>query len=76
MASAFTLGGAVLTLGTHPIAERRNSSVLIALTGENTDTMGPGDVCSVPRDYETERLVARFAVVRRHRFTGPIAQPG
>lgn len=40
-----------------------------ALVGGDVSYGGPEDVCSVARDYETEHIVARFAVVRRHRFT-------
>ena len=42
---------------------------LRALVGGDAHYGGPEDLCSVPRDYETERLVARFAIVHRHRLT-------
>lgn len=46
-----------------------NELHLRALVGGDVNYGGPEDLCSVATDYETERLVARFAVVRRDRFT-------
>lgn len=42
---------------------------LRALVGGDITYGGPEDLCSIARDYEAERVVARVAVVRRHRFT-------
>jgi hypothetical protein len=42
---------------------------LRALVGGDAHYGGAGDLCSVERDYETDRLVARFAVVHRDRLT-------
>jgi hypothetical protein len=41
---------------------------LRALVGGDANYGGPEDLCSVATDYETERLAARFAIVRRDRF--------
>lgn len=42
---------------------------LRALVGGDVRYGGPYDLCSVERHYDPERLVARFAIVRRARFT-------
>jgi len=42
---------------------------LRGLVGGDASYGGPEDMCSVTRDYETDHLVARFVVVRRHRFS-------
>lgn len=42
---------------------------LRALVGGDVRFGGPDDLCSVSRDYDTDRLTARFAVVRRQRAT-------
>jgi hypothetical protein len=42
---------------------------LLALVGGDVRFGGSDDLCSVARDYETPRLTARFAIVRRDRFT-------
>jgi hypothetical protein len=47
---------------------------LRALVGGDAHYGGPEDLCSVARDYETERLIARFAVVDRQRLMGFAAQ--
>ncbi len=47
---------------------------LRALVGGDARYGGPEDLGSVARDYETERLVARFAVVRRQRLTAHAPQ--
>ncbi len=39
-----------------------------ALVGGNARYGGPHDVASVARTYDSERLTARFAIVRRRRF--------
>lgn len=41
---------------------------LRALVGGDVRYGGPHDLCSVERSYDTDRLLARFAIVRRHRF--------
>ncbi|HEX7408821.1 MAG TPA: hypothetical protein VF515_14395 [Candidatus Binatia bacterium] len=41
---------------------------LWALVGGNARYGGPDDFSSVQRDYDSERLTARFAVLRRERF--------
>ncbi|MBX3023637.1 hypothetical protein KF840_01875 [bacterium] len=50
---------------------------LRALVGGDVTYGGPEDLCSVANDYDTERLTARFAIVRRDRFaareTPPVA---
>jgi hypothetical protein len=38
------------------------------LVGGNARYGGPDDLSSVPRDYDSERLTARFVVLRRERF--------
>lgn len=43
---------------------------LRALVGGDIRYGGPEDLCSVGRDYESERLVARFAIMRRERARG------
>ena len=47
---------------------------LRALVGGDIEYGGPEDLCSVARDYEADRIGARFAVVRRQRFTA--REPG
>ena len=41
---------------------------LRALVGGDARYGGPVDLCSVERDYDTDRLTVRFAIVRRQRF--------
>ncbi len=41
---------------------------LSALVGGDVRFGGPYDLCSVTRDYDPERLIVRFAVLRRQRF--------
>ncbi len=41
---------------------------LRALVGGDARYGGPDDLCSVERDYDTGRLTARFAILRRQRF--------
>lgn len=41
---------------------------LLGLLGGDVRFGGPHDLCSVGRDYEPPRVVARFAIVRRARF--------
>jgi hypothetical protein len=45
---------------------------LRALVGGDAHYGGPEDLCSVARDYESDRLVARFAILRRQRFATPL----
>jgi hypothetical protein len=42
---------------------------LRALVGGDVEYGGPEDLCSVARNYEADRIGARFAIVRRQRFT-------
>jgi hypothetical protein len=39
-----------------------------ALVGGDAGYGGAADLCAVARDYEADRIVARFAIVRRERF--------
>ena len=50
---------------------------LRGLVGGDATYGGPEDMCSVARDYETERLLARFVIVRRDRFAArePVTSP-
>ena len=41
---------------------------LHALVGGDVRFGGPGDLCGVARHYDSERILSRFAVVRRARF--------
>lgn len=41
---------------------------LLGLVGGDARFGGPHDLCSVARDYESPRVAARFAIVRRVRF--------
>ena len=41
---------------------------LRALVGGDARYGGPDDLCSVERDYDANRLTARFAILRRQRF--------
>ncbi len=45
-----------------------SGSRLSALVGGDVRFGGPYDLCTVARDYDPERLIARFAVLRRQRF--------
>jgi hypothetical protein len=47
---------------------------LRALVGGDVEYGGPEDLCSVARNYEADRIGARFAVVHRQRFTA--REPG
>lgn len=41
---------------------------LQALVGGDVRFGGPDDLCGVSRDYDSDRITARFAIVRRQRF--------
>jgi hypothetical protein len=48
----------------------------LALVGGDVEYGGADDLCAVQRDYEAERITARFCIVRRARFLARESQAG
>ena len=46
-----------------------NGLTLRALVGGDAGYGGAADLCSVARDYESQRIVSRFCIVQRERLT-------
>jgi hypothetical protein len=47
---------------------RELHSTALALVGGDVEYGGADDLCAVQRDYEAERITARFCILRRERF--------